>query len=159
MTPRVFLVCIFAPHRSQGVDGDGRPNYARDLRWSYHKFNTWGDQIAWEDLKSAMNVLRRFNLVLVLEFVEDEMWALEEAFGWSLPRRKWLPNEHEAVRLDKKSIHVIGALPREEWTDVLNANVFDLLLFQWVKRLYLERRACRHVDRASISDIQPQFRP
>ncbi|CAM9954031.1 unnamed protein product, partial [Ectocarpus sp. 8 AP-2014] len=37
---------------SEGVDGDGRPNYARDLWWSYHKFNTWGDQIAWEDLKS-----------------------------------------------------------------------------------------------------------
>lgn len=45
-------------------------------------------QIAWEDLKSAMNVLRRFNLVLVLEFVEDEMWALEEAFGWSSPRKQ-----------------------------------------------------------------------
>lgn len=35
-----------------------------------------------------MNVLRRFNLVLVLEFVEDEMWALEEAFGWSSPRKQ-----------------------------------------------------------------------
>ncbi|CAN0569703.1 unnamed protein product [Ectocarpus sp. 12 AP-2014] len=87
------------------------------------------------------------------------MWALEEAFGWSLPRKQWLPDEHEAVRLDKKSIHAIEALPSEVWTDVLNANVFDLLLFQWVKRLFLERRACRHVDRASISNFQPQFRP
>ncbi|CAM9474717.1 unnamed protein product [Ectocarpus fasciculatus] len=135
----------------EGVDGDGRPNYARDLWWSYHKFSSWGDQIAWEDLKSAMNVLRRFNLVLVLEFVEDEMWALEEAFGWSFPRKQWLPDEHEAVRLDKKSVKAMEDLPSDMWTDVLNANVFDLLLFHWVKRLYLERRACRQIDQSSIS--------
>lgn len=36
----------------------------------------------------AMEILRRFNLILILEFVDDEMWALEEALGWTQARKQ-----------------------------------------------------------------------
>ncbi|CAB1111141.1 unnamed protein product [Ectocarpus sp. CCAP 1310/34] len=45
-------------------------------------------QVTWEDLKMAMEILRMFNLILVLEFVDDEMWALEEALGWTQARKQ-----------------------------------------------------------------------
>lgn len=45
-------------------------------------------QVSWTSFKTAMEVLQRFNLILVLDFVDDEMWALEEALGWTQARKQ-----------------------------------------------------------------------
>lgn len=55
--------------------------------------------------------------------------------------------------VDKKSIVPSREkLPSKMWAEILNANVFDLLLFHWVKRMYLERSACRSFDQESITN-------
>lgn len=67
-----------------------------------------------------------------------------------------LPHERQAVRKDKKSIPAKEALSHEVWTEILQANVFDLLLFQWAKRMYLERSACRSYDHELIANLPPK---
>ncbi|CAN0105839.1 unnamed protein product, partial [Laminaria digitata] len=57
--------------------------------------------------------------------------------------RQVLPHERQAVRVDKKSIPAREALRSDVWDDTLRTNVFDLLLYHWAKRMYLERAACR----------------
>eukprot|EP00904_Undaria_pinnatifida_P002101 jgi/Undpi1/11892/HiC_scaffold_4.g01591.m1 len=125
----------------------GKPRHAGDLSWSYHKFNSWGEKVTWTDFRAAVENLRRFNLILVLDFVDDEMWALEEALGWKQARKQVLPHERQAVRADKKSVSAREALPSEVWAETLRTNAFDLLLFHWAKRMYLERSACRSADK------------
>lgn len=46
------------------------------------------EQVDAKYFKAAMETLRRFNVLLVLDFVDDEMWALEEAFGWKQARKQ-----------------------------------------------------------------------
>ena len=58
-----------------------------------------------------------------------------------------LPHERQAVRESKKSISAREVLSAEVWSETLRTNAFDLLLFHWAKRVYLERSACRaHPD-------------
>lgn len=57
-----------------------------------------------------------------------------------------LPHEKQAVRESKKSISAREALEDDVWAETLQSNVFDVLLFHWAKRVYLERSACRHSD-------------
>ena len=45
-------------------------------------------QVDWRDFELALDNLARFNLLLVLDFVDDEMWALEEALGWKEARKQ-----------------------------------------------------------------------
>eukprot|EP00752_Nemacystus_decipiens_P012166 g10785.t1 len=135
----------------------GEPKHVKDLSWSYHKFNPWKDKVSWEALKTSMEVLMRFHLILVLDFVDDEMWALNEALGWDAARKQVLPHERQAVRVSKKSISAREALPSEVWSEIVNANVFDVLLFQWAKRMYLERSACRSFDQESVSKLPPKI--
>eukprot|EP00903_Cladosiphon_okamuranus_P017092 g15749.t1 len=135
----------------------GVPKHEKDLSWSYHKFNSWGDKVTFKDLKRSMEILQRFHLILVLDFVDDEMWALKEALGWEAPRKQVLPHERQAVRANKKSISAKEALPSEVWSEILNANVFDVLLFHWAKRMYLERSACRSFDQEAILKLPPKI--
>ncbi|CAM9814042.1 unnamed protein product [Ectocarpus sp. 12 AP-2014] len=141
----------------QDLNAKGNPKHTNDLSWSYHKFNRWKDKVTWKDLKMAMEILRRFNLILILEFVDDEMWALEEALGWTQARKQVLPHENQAKREVKKSISAKEALPSGVWSEILSANVFDLLLFHWAKRMYLERSACRTFDEEAILNLPPSI--
>ncbi|CAN0381198.1 unnamed protein product [Ectocarpus sp. 12 AP-2014] len=141
----------------QDLNTKGNPKHTEDLSWSYHKFNHWKDKVTWKDLKMAMEILRKFNIILILEFVDDEMWALEEALGWTQARKQVLPHENQAKREVKKSISAKKALPSGVWSEILSANVFDLLLFHWAKRMYLERRACRSFDDETILNLQPSI--
>lgn len=68
-----------------------------------------------------------------------------------------LPHEKQAVRANKKSISAREALPEEVWSEIVNANVFDVLLFHWAKRMYLERSACRSFDQESVSKLPPRI--
>lgn len=45
-------------------------------------------QIKWADFKSALETLQKFNVLLILDYVDDEMWALEETFGWKEARKQ-----------------------------------------------------------------------
>ncbi|CAM9726146.1 unnamed protein product [Ectocarpus sp. 12 AP-2014] len=141
----------------QDLNAKGNPKHTNDLSWSYHKFNRWKDKVTWKDLEMAMEILRRFNLILILEFVDDEMWALEEALGWTQARKQVLPHENQAKREVKKSISAKEALPSGVWSEILSANVFDLLLFHWAKRMYLERSACRTFDEEAILNLPPSI--
>lgn len=67
-----------------------------------------------------------------------------------------LPHEKQAVRASKKSISAREALPSKVWSELMSANVFDVLLFHWAKRMYLERSACRSFDQASVSKLPPR---
>lgn len=75
----------------------------------------------------------------------------------SLGARQVLPHERQAVRASKKSISAREALPSEVWSEVVNANVFDVLLFHWAKRMYLERSACRSFDQETVSKLPPKI--
>lgn len=61
------------------------------------------------------------------------------------------------MRASKKSISAREALPSEVWSEVVNANVFDVLLFHWAKRMYLERSACRSFDQETVSKLPPKI--
>lgn len=43
-------------------------------------------QVEWRDFERAIDTLERFNLLLVMDFVDDEIWALEKALGWKESR-------------------------------------------------------------------------
>ncbi|CAM9914593.1 unnamed protein product [Ascophyllum nodosum] len=149
------------PNRSDAdlmddVNRKGRPKHEQDLSWSYHKFNSWGQKVTWDNFLSAIEILERFNLILMLDFVDDEMWALEEALGWTQQRRVVLPHEKQAVRKDKKSIPAREALDEDVWAETVQSNVFDLLLFHWAKRMYLERSACRPMDERVLDNLPPK---
>lgn len=113
-----------------------------DLSWSYRKFDSWGQKVDWRNFKQAVDILAQFNLLLILDFVNDEMWTLHETLGWHEARKQVLPHEQQAKRQNKKSIPAREALQPPVWKEALEANVFDLLLFHWGKRMYLERSAC-----------------
>lgn len=68
-----------------------------------------------------------------------------------------LPHENQAKREVKKSISAKEALPSGVWSEILSANVFDLLLFHWAKRMYLERSACRSFDEDAIFNLPPSI--
>lgn len=61
-----------------------------------------------------------------------------------------LPHEKQAVRESKKSISAREALDDDVWAETLRSNVFDVLLFHWAKRVYLERSACRYSDEGGV---------
>lgn len=50
-------------------------------------------QVEWEEFEMAVETLQKFNLVLILDYVNDEMWALEEALGWTQARIQVCPQE------------------------------------------------------------------
>ena len=67
-----------------------------------------------------------------------------------------LPHERQAVRPDKKSIPAREALSKEVWSETVNSNVFDVLLFHWAKRMYLERSTCRSFGKEAILNLPPK---
>lgn len=77
-------------------------------------------------------------------------------FVFSLRARQVLPHEQQAIRANKRSISAREALPSEVWSEILKANVFDVLLFHWAKRMYLERSACRSFDQESVLKLPPK---
>ncbi|CAM9510586.1 unnamed protein product [Choristocarpus tenellus] len=79
-----------------------------------------------------------------MPLLDDSEWALKEVFGWEQPPRQVLPHENQALRGSKLSVKAKDAVPKEVWEEVLSANAFDVLLYHWARRMYLERRACRY---------------
>ena len=90
----------------------------------------------------AIDNLRAFHLILVLEWIDSAAPLLENSLGWKTPPKQVLPHEVQALRGDKKSKAAKDMLPSEDYEYLACDNVFDLLLFVVVKRMYLERIKC-----------------
>jgi hypothetical protein len=123
---------------------------AGDFYWTYHKFNAREKQrraaqkppLSWEEFSTALHTLRRFQVLLVMEWLDSSAPFIEATLGWKVPPKQVLPHEVQAKRNDKKSKASREMLGRDEYTYLLTENVMDLLLFEITKRIYLERVAC-----------------
>ena len=96
----------------------------------------------WEAFQLAVDTLRRFNLVLILELLESADPMIAGTLGWTEPARQVLPHDKQMSRADKASKRARAALRPEVWARLSEVNVFDLLLYHWARRLYLERLVC-----------------
>lgn len=136
--------------RTKGLGGD--------FYWTYHKFNarekmrrsmrvsaaadspaSFTPAVSWEEFSTAVEHLRRFHVVLVMEWLDSSGPLVERALGWTVPPRQVLPHEGQAARADKRSKAAREALPAADYEYLLEENAFDLLLYHIGRRLYLER--------------------
>jgi len=111
-----------------------------DFYWTYHKFRKTPVTLSMF-LRSLENV-RRFDLVLVTEYLEVSSSLIEKVLGWKAPPKQVLPHEIQAVRSSHKNIPAKELLPPADYKVVAEENVFDLLLFEISKRIFLERLHC-----------------
>lgn len=91
-------------------------------------------------LASLKNILS-FHLVLVTEWLDTSPPLIEEVLGWKTPPKQVLPHESNAARRDAnyRKIPIKEVVGEVDYRFVLHENIFDLLLFHLVKRIYLER--------------------
>jgi hypothetical protein len=111
-------------------DKQGRtPRFKVDLLHTYRKFKPWRKKVPWEDFEKAVDALRRFNLVLILELTDAADPLVQGALGWQAPARQVRPHEKEAHRADKSSHRAREALEPAVYDFFAAANAFDLLLY------------------------------
>jgi hypothetical protein len=116
-----------------------------DLYWTYHKYNDRRYTLTWVDMKRAIDNIRKFHLILVLDWINDNTTKryVESSVGWknSLPRQV-LPHESQAIRADKHSKKASQVIPPQDLITVQKENVFDMLFFEITRRIVLERIHC-----------------
>ena len=120
----------------------GVPMIHGDFYWTYKKYNSKWIKIMWEDFESALDILQRYHLVLMLEWINDSHRLIEEALGWSQPPRQVLPHELQAQRNNKKSKSAQSVLDAPTYQRVKEENALDYLLLDFSKRIFLERNSC-----------------
>jgi hypothetical protein len=138
-------------------DKQGRkPRFKVDLLHTYRKFKPWRKKVPWEDFERAVDALRRFNLVLILELTDAADPLVHETLGWKAPARQVRPHEKAApYRADKASHRAREALEPAVYDFFAAANAFDLLLYHWARRMFLERLVCEDdaVRGPSLQDL------
>lgn len=91
-------------------------------------------------LQSLHHILT-FHLVLVTEWLDTSPPLIEEVLGWKTPPKPVLPHENSVAKRDGsyRKIPIREVIGEEDYRYVLEENVFDLLLYRIVQRVYLER--------------------
>jgi hypothetical protein len=112
-----------------------------DFYWTYHKFNN--REITWEMFVSALRNIMKFQVIFVTEWLDaTSPIVLNHTLGWTVPPKKVLPHEVQALRGNAKSITAEQAIPPDDYNYLLLENALDLLFFRCVQRIYLERLKC-----------------
>ena len=124
-----------------GEEDKHPPANKGDFYWTYHKF--WKKPITLQMFLKSVENVRKFNLLLVTEFLDYSVPLLDEVLGWKVPPKQVLPHEVQAMRAVKKNIPASARMAPDVYAAVCRDNVFDLLLFDLVKRIFLERYACK----------------
>lgn len=118
----------------------GHPLVHGNFYWTYDKFNK--KAISWSDFSKAIDTLRRFHLVLILEYLNAADHMIEEVLGWKEKPRQVLPHEVQAKRADKKSKAAKDLLEPDVYNHVRELNAVDHLFYHIGRRIFLERHAC-----------------
>ena len=128
-----------------------------DFYWTYHKFNKHTSKkslrgspllvinnpgVVWEDFFEAVTNIRRFQVILITEWLDFAPPIIENQLGWKTPPKHVLPHEIQAIRTVKKSKVAKSMLPLEEYEIISEENCLDLLLYEIAKRIFLERLSC-----------------
>lgn len=130
-------------HALEKKGRNGVPLVHNDFYWGYHKYQE--RVFEWTDFSVAIDTVRRFHVVLVLEWLKDSDKMIEEIFGWSQAPRQVLPHEVQAVRSDKKSKSARDSVGEELFEEIRKRNVIDHLFYAVTRRIFLERYACGEV--------------
>lgn len=82
--------------------------------------------------------------MLITEWMDSCLPILNERLGWTRAPRQVLPHEVQARRTeeDKRNKPARLKMAPAEYAAVANENALDLLLFEAVKRIFLERLHC-----------------
>jgi hypothetical protein len=118
----------------------GRPLVHGDFYWTYNKFRT--APLSWEQFESAVDMLRRFHLVLIMEWLEQSPALFERVLGWHEKPRQVLPHERQARRAIKKSPSAKEQLPEDVYNNVRERNALDVLFYHVGRRVMLEHFSC-----------------
>ena len=122
-------------------DKDKRPiGNKGDFYWTYRKYED--KRITWTMFERAVKNILKFHIILILEYIDTSPPLIERILGWKNPPRQVLPHEGNAPRENKKSIPAIEALSAEDYIFLSRDNMLDVLFFEIVKRIYLERLHC-----------------
>lgn len=112
-----------------------------DFYWTYHKYHM--KKLTWQQFEKAIINIRKFHVILITEWLNTSMPVITRVLDWKVPPRQVLPHEVQAVREQKKSLTAKQILSVEDFQYLVYDNVLDLLFFQIMKRIYLERLFCR----------------
>jgi len=134
-----------------GTEDEHPPANKGDFYWTYHKF--WKKPITLKLFLKALTNVRRFNLVLVTEYLDFAAPMIESVLGWRVPPKQVLPHEVQAVRKEHKNIPASVRMASDKYAVVCRENVFDLLLFSLSKRIFLERLSCEMATKESTKAL------
>lgn len=127
----------------EGTSDKRPPSNKGDFYWSYHKYYANPElQMSWYFFNKSLHNIRKFDLILITEYLNTSDTLIQNELGWKTPPRQVLPHEVQAVRTQKQSIQAKEAIPKDDYNIMLEENVFDLLFFHVCKRIYLERLIC-----------------
>lgn len=119
---------------------NGNPTVHGNFYWTYDKYQDTA--ISWDDFVQSIDTLRRFHLVLIMEWLEYSDHMIEEVLGWKDKPRQVLPHEGQAKRADKKSKSARELLEADVYNHVREDNALDHLFYHIGRRIFLERHAC-----------------
>jgi len=132
-----YYVKTFLPNAQKTVDV---PGWRRgDFYWTYHRYRA--EKLTWQQFEHAVDTLRRFDVLLVTEWLDHAEPHLNRTLGWEAPPRHVLPHEDQAPRTGA-SKNAKEALPPDQYQEILQENWADVLLFEWARRVHAERLAC-----------------
>lgn len=123
----------------------GVPLAHGNFYWSYDKYRGKEGEAKlreWALFARAVDTLRRFHLVLVLEWLNDGDDEIRRVLGWEKPPRQVLPHEQQAKRAEKTSKRARELLDPMVFAATREDNVLDHLFYQLGRRIFLERYAC-----------------
>lgn len=127
----------------------GVPLAHGNFYWSYDKYRGAKGEARlreWDLFSQAVDTLRRFHLVLVLEWLNDGDDEIARVLGWTAPPRQVLPHEAQAKREERRSKRARELLDAKVYAHTREDNVLDHLFYHVGRRIFLERYACARGD-------------
>lgn len=134
-----------------GVADKAVPRNAKgDFYWTYHKFKNI--PIDWAFFSKSLDNVRAFHLLLVTEYLSEAGPMIERTLGWGVPPKQVLPHEVQAPRDEKrkKNIPTRVLVKEQYYLEIAAENVIDILMYDVVRRIWLERHACEAADRLTF---------
>lgn len=133
----------------------GVPLAHGNFYWSYDKYRGQQGEArlrTWEAFGRAVDTLRRFHLVLVLEWLNDGDAEIARVLGWTAPPRQVLPHEAQAQRKEKASKSARALLDAKVFAATREDNVLDHLFYHVGRRIFLERYACARAEAGAAAE-------
>lgn len=121
------------------------PHGSGDFYWTYRKFVN--KPITYRSFMNALGNVNKFHLILITEYLNSSSSLLHDTLDWIVPPRKVLPHENQVAKRDASSVKkpVVELVGEGDYKEIVLDNIYDLLFFHIVQRIYLERLACGDV--------------